>query len=207
MNDEVMDLLRSYVFQDDLSRERKIIFWYDEKESYKDEIDNLVFTDDIELIKYDNNSFWIRYHIEIEEPTKNFIIYLLFDRKKGLDNDLLDLESSNSNYLFNPDQTTMWLKELGLKDDKVIYKLVKKNQKFFKDKKRRTKFNEFDIEEKNEDNINLIIISSLLNIKTISLDEIFKTIIISYYDDKKKYEDLITFIGRISVTFMFSKIC
>ena len=63
MNDEVMDLLRSYVFQDDLSRERKIIFWYDEKEAYKDEIDNLVFTDDIELIKYDNNSFWIRYHI------------------------------------------------------------------------------------------------------------------------------------------------
>ena len=191
MNDEVMDLLRSYVFQDDLSRERKIIFWYDEKEVYKEELDSLIFSDDIELIKYDNNSFWIRYHIEIEEPTKNFIIYLPFDRKKGLDNDLLDLESSNSNYLFNPDQTTMWLKELRLKDDKVIYNLVKKNQKFFKDKKRRTKFNEFDIEEKNEDNINLIIISSLLNIKTISLDEIFKTIIISYYDDKKKYEDLI----------------
>lgn len=191
MNDEVIDLLRSYVFQDDLSRERKIIFWYDEKEAYKDEIDNLVFTDDIELIKYDNNSFWIRYHIEVEEPNKNFIIYLPFDRKKGLDNDLLDLESSNINYLFNPDQTTMWLKELGLKDDKIIYNLVKKNQKFFKDKKRRNKFNEFDIEEKNEDNINLIIISSLLNIKTISLDEIFKTIIISYYDDKKKYEDLI----------------
>lgn len=191
MNDEVMDLLRSYVFQDDLSRERKIIFWYDEKEAYKDEIDNLVFTDDIELIKYDNNSFWIRYHIEVEEPNKNFIIYLPFDRKKGLDNELLDLESSNINYLFNPDQTTMWLKELGIKDDKVIYNLVKKNQKFFKDKKRRNKFNEFDIEEKNEENINLIILSSLLNLKTISLDEIFKTIIISYYDDKKKYDELI----------------
>ena len=191
MNDDVMDLLRSYVFQDDLSRERKIIFWYDEKEAYKEEIDNLVFTDDIELIKYDNNSFWIRYHIEVEEPTKNFIIYLPFDRKKGLDNDLLDLESSNSNYLFNPDQTTMWLKELGLKDEKVIYNLIKKNQKFFKDKKRRNKFNEFDLDEKNEDNINLIILSTLLNIKTISLDEIFKNIIISYYDDKKKYEELL----------------
>lgn len=191
MNEEVMDLLRSYVFQDDLSRERKIIFWYDEKEAYKDEIDNLVFTDDIELVKYDNNSFWIRYHIEVEEPNKNFIIYLPFDRKKGLDNDLLDLESSNTNYLFNPDQTTMWLKELHLKDDKVIYNLVKKNQKFFKDKKRRNKFNEFDIEDKNEENINFIILSSLLNIKTISLDEIFKNIIINYYDDKKKYEELI----------------
>ena len=31
----------------------------------------------------------------------------------------------------------------------------------------------------------------ILNLKTISLDEIFKTIIISYYDDKKKYEELI----------------
>ena len=191
MNEEVMDLLRSYIFQDDLSRERKVIFWYDEKEAYKDEIDNLVFTDDIEFIKYDNNSFWIRYHIEVEEPDKNFIIYLPFDRKKGLDNDLLDLEASNVNYLFNPDQTTMWLKELNLKDDKNIYNLVKKNQKFFKDKKRRNKFNEFDIEEKNDDNINLIILSSLLNIKTISLDELFKNIIVSYYDDRKKYDELI----------------
>ena len=42
MNEEVMDLLRSYIFQDDLSRERKVIFWYDEKEAYKDEIDNKI---------------------------------------------------------------------------------------------------------------------------------------------------------------------
>ena len=204
MNDEVMDLLRSYVFQDDLSRERKIIFWYDEKESYKEEIDNLVFTDDIELIKYDNNSFWIRYHIEVEEPSKNFIIYLPFDRKKGLDNDLLDLESSNTNYLFNPDQTTMWLKELNLKDEKTIYNLVKKNQKFFKDKKRRNKFNEFDIEEKNADNINLIILSSLLNLKSISLDEIFKNIIICYYDDKKKFDELIKWCDKEYLVDLFN---
>src|SRR5574344_698024 len=190
MNDEVKDLLLSYICQPDFKgRDRKIIFWYDDKKAYYDEVQDIVFSDDIELIIYDNNSLWIRYHIEKEEPTKNFVIYLPFDRKKGLDNDLLDLESFNSNYLFNPDQTTMWLKELNLSDDE--YNVVKKNQKFFKDKKRRQKFDDFDIDVKDKDNINLIIISCLLNIKGISLDEIFKNIIISYYDDKKKFEELI----------------
>ena len=189
MNNEVLDLLRNYLFQEDFSRKRKIIFWYDEKEAYKEEIDELVFTDDIELIKYDNNSFWIRYHIEIEEPNKNFIIYLPFARKKGLDNNLLDLETANIGYLFNPDQITIWIKELNLSDNE--YNIIKKNQKFFKDKKRKAKFYEFDIENKDSNNINLIIIATLLNIKSISLDEIFKNIIISYYSDKKKYDDFI----------------
>ena len=58
-----------------------------------------------EIIVYDNNSFWIRYHIEKEELTKNIVIYLPFERLKGTDNELLDIESSNSDLLFNPDAT------------------------------------------------------------------------------------------------------
>lgn len=86
-----------------------------------------------EIIVYDNNSFWIRYHIEKEELTKNIVIYLPFERLKGTDNELLDIESSNSDLLFNPDATTMRLKNLELTED--CRNIIKNYSKFFNNKR------------------------------------------------------------------------
>ena len=195
MFDEVLELLKDTLkgaFSRDTERKRtrKIIFWYDSKQEYQDFINELEL-EDTEIIKYDNNSFWIRYHIEKEELNKNIIIYLPFERKKGIDNDLLDLETSNSDLLFNPDSTTMRLKNLGLTED--CRNVIKKYAKFFGNKKRETEFKNFDIDEKNTDNIDLIITEILLNIKSINEDEILKEIVKYYFEDEKKYEELFKF--------------
>ena len=195
MFDEVLELLKDTLkgaFSRDTERKRtrKIIFWYDSKQEYQDFINELEL-EDTEIITYDNNSFWIRYHIEKEELNKNIIIYLPFDRKKGIDNDLLDLETSNSDLLFNPDSTTMRLKNLGLTED--CRKIISKYAKFFGNKKRETEFKNFDIEEKNTDNIDLIITAIMLNIKSINEDNILKEVIRNYFEDDKKYEELFKF--------------
>ena len=195
MFDEVLELLKDTLkgaFSRDTERKRtrKIIFWYDSKQEYQDFINELEL-EDTEIIKYDNNSFWIRYHIEKEELNKNIIIYLPFERKKGIDNDLLDLETSNNDLLFNPDSTTMRLKNLGLTED--CRNVIKKYAKFFGNKKRETDFKNFDIDEKNPDNIDLIITAILLNIKSINEDEILKEIVKYYFEDEKKYEELFKF--------------
>lgn len=195
MFDEVLELLKDTLkgaFSRDTERKRtrKIIFWYDSKQEYQDFINELKL-EDTEIIKYENNSFWIRYHIEKEELNKNIIIYLPFERKKGIDNDLLDLETSNSDLLFNPDSTTMRLKNLGLTED--CRKIISKYAKFFGNKKRETEFKNFDIDEKNNDNIDLIITAIMLNIKSINEDDILKEIIKYYFEDDKKYEELFKF--------------
>ena len=71
MFDEVLELLKDTLngaFSRDTERQRtrKIIFWYDSKKEYEEFINELEL-DNTEIIKYDNNSFWIRYHIENEE--------------------------------------------------------------------------------------------------------------------------------------------
>ena len=195
MFDEVLELLKDTLngaFSRDTERKRtrKIIFWYDSKQDYADFINELEL-DNTEIIKYDNNSFWIRYHIEKEELNKNIIIYLPFERKKGIDNDLLDLETANSDLLFNPDSTTMRLKNLGLAED--CRNIINKYAKFFGNKKRENEFKNFDIEEKDNDNIDLIITAILLNIKSINEDEILKEILKCYYEDQKRYEELFKF--------------
>ena len=144
MNNDVQELLVQFLLQDNTrDRKRKIIFWYDEKQEYSEDIDDIVLSD-TEIIKYDNNSFWIRYHIEKEIPDKNVLIYLPFAKKKGLDNDLLDLESANEDYIFNPDSTTMRINNLGLTNEERS--IIKKYEKFFKDKKRELRFKEFEID-------------------------------------------------------------
>lgn len=182
-------------------RTRKIIFWYDSKEDYRELINELNI-DNTEIIIYDNNSFWIRYHIEKEELNKNIVIYLPFERLKGNDNELLDLETSNFDLLFNPDSTTMRLKNLGLKEE--CRGIIKEYSRFFNNKKRENEFKEFDA-EKDTDSINLIITSILLGIKSINEDDILKEIIKTYYTDTKKYEDLFKFGSESFILSLFNK--
>ncbi|MEG0577265.1 MAG: BREX-1 system phosphatase PglZ type A, partial [Bacilli bacterium] len=167
-------------------RVRKIVFWYDSKRDYEELINELEL-ENTEIIKYDNNSLWIRYHIEKEELTKNIVLYFPFDRTKGIDNVLLDLESSNSDLLFNPDATTMRLKNLNLKDE--CREVIKKYNKFFNDKKREAKFRDFDI-DKTPENIDYIVTSILLNIKATNIDDILKNLLKFYYTDLKKYDEI-----------------
>lgn len=192
MEDSVKELLismlnSSFSATSQKNRKRKIIFWYDSTKAYEESIDELEL-DNTEIIKYDNNSLWIRYHIEKEELNKNIVIYLPIERSKDANNELLDLETANSDLIFNPDKTTMKVKDLGLSND--CRKIVKKYMRFFNNKTREKNFKEFDVEVKDNDNIDYIITSILLNIKSINIDDIIKNIIKVYYDDSKKFEDL-----------------
>lgn len=191
MFEEVKELLLStlnnpFSHEQEKMRNRKIMFWYDPKREYEEFVAGLDL-DNTEIIIHDNNSQWIRYHLEKEELTKNIVLYFPFDRKKGIDNDLLDLYSANSDLLFNPDSTTMRLKNLSLPEE--CRNVIAKYNKFFNNTKRELKFKEFDI-EKTEDNIDYIITAILLNIKATNIDDILKQIIKSYYTDLKKYDDL-----------------
>ena len=195
MDEAVVNLLETYIkngYTSDTKRmrKRKIIFWYDETEEYKELVQELIQNntlDNTEIIIYDNNSIEIRYHVEKEETEKNIVIYCPFKKKKGVENNLLDLESYNEDLIFNPDLTTMKLKDLNLPDD--CRQIVKKYMKFFKNKKRIADFNSFDF-EKDKKNIDFIVTACILNIKSIEKDDILKAIISSYIKDTKRYEDL-----------------
>ena len=182
-------------------RTRKIVFWYDPKESYSELLPELQF-DNTEIIKYDNNSFWIRYHIEKEELNKNILIYLPFDKPSSINNDLLDLETANKDFVLNIDSTTMKIKNLNLTNDER--NVIKKYNKFFNNKKRETDFIEFDIDDKNSNNIDLIITAILVNLKTINEDDILKNIVKLYFEDEKKYEELFKFGDEEFIVGMFN---
>ena len=195
MEDSVKELLSSMLFSDfsassQKARKRKIIFWYDPSKAFIDNIDELQF-ENTEILKYDNNSLWIRYHIEKEELNKNIIIYLPIERSTGSNNNLLDLETANPDLIFNPDKTNMKLRDLGLPEE--CRSIIKKYMRFFNNKTRETEFLNFDIEDKNTDNIDYIVTSILLGIKTINIDDIMKAMD-GTFETNITYEQISSFI-------------
>lgn len=194
MNDEVKGLLLEALLHENTNhRNRKIIFWYDPNKVYTElieELTNDTNIKDTEIIKYCDNSNWIRYHIEKEDPNKNIIVYLPINKPDNRDNYLLDLQSYNADYIFNPDSTTMTLKGLGLNED--CRDAVKRNEKFFNNQKREVKFREFEI-DKTKENIDFIIMSIILGIKSIKIEDILKSIIVAYYDKEKSIDELLKF--------------
>lgn len=91
------------------------------------------------------------------------------------------MESSNSDLIFNPDDTTKKLKSLNLTED--CRDIINSYDKFFNSKKRKNDFKLFDIDKKTPSNIDYIITSILLGIKSINDEDILKNIIKLYYED------------------------
>ena len=89
MNNQEKELLFSLIDIHDNDRQRKIIFWYDEKKDYEEIVSSEEFLNELEeknteLIKFDNNSIWIRYYIEMKEFDKNIIIYIPYPEKNNI---------------------------------------------------------------------------------------------------------------------------
>lgn len=204
--DLLLDLINNSEINHKKALNRKIIFWYDGQKKYTSVIDKIkqeINNENNEIIIYQKNSFWIRYHIEIEEPNKNFVIYFDTNRPLDQENDLLDLETSSGYELsFNPDNTTKIIVELGLTDSNRS--IIEENEKFFANQDRRKKFKEFEC-EKNNSTINYIITAILLGIKSVNADDLMKNIIKIYLSDETKFNKLKSFGNDKFVFNLFNK--
>lgn len=204
--DLLIDLINNQELNEKKQLKRKIIFWYDGQKKYENVIDKIkkeIDNNNNEIIIYKNNSFAIRYYIEIENPNKNFVIYFPSNRPQDAQNDLLDLETSSGYELnFNPDSTTKIIVELGLNDSNR--KIIEENEKFFGNQERRKKFKEFEC-EKNNSTINYIITAILLGIKSVNSDDLMKNIIRIRFEDKAKFNKLQSFGNDKFIFNLFNK--
>ena len=116
----------------DLFEEKRIVFWYDEKEEMKEEFRDIQL-DNVEKIKIDNNEFSIKYKILKEQPKQKFLIYKTkLDKTKNEENWLIDVELYSR--VYNADKIKIWMNELKLPPH--FYECVKEHRIFFNSEKR-----------------------------------------------------------------------
>ena len=167
------------------SLDRQIIFWYDDNQEFEDEIANINL-DDAELyILEEDNWIYTKYYIEYEHKNQNFLVYAPFAQPPDKDNYLADMVHYAKR--FTADKISLIAQELNIPHN--LKEVIAKYKKFWNANSRINAFKNFNIQDFNETNIILGILSVITNQKTINLDYILREVIIASLDEENKFLD------------------
>lgn len=162
---------------------RQIVFWYDEKGEFKDDIKNIVLDNAILYILDENSSMHAEYYIEVEFPNTNFLVYAPFSQPDDDVNVLADMIHYSK--VFTADWMELIVQRLHM--SRKLIPILKKHDNFWKANSRLEAFEKLNINDYNENNINLGILSVLTNQKILDIEHIMRAVICEELEDENKY--------------------
>lgn len=115
-------------------KDNRIIFWYDAKAELTKEYEDLSLPG-VEKIHVQGNEFEVKYITNKQRPQEKFLLYFNTPKPPNEENWLLDMELAH--FIFETDQSSMFLQELGL--GLHLKELVAEHIDFFRSKDRRQK--------------------------------------------------------------------
>ncbi len=176
--------------------ERKLVFWYDEKGSFSDDIDGILLANAKVYKLEQGNQFYTKYYLERVDTTTNYLIYAPFPKPPVSENHLEDTMLYSKR--FYADRASLLLSDLGIEEK---YKpVIEKHIKFFGNKERTQRFYDLEIENFNEDNILIGLMSAVCRIHTCSFDEVVRVLLTDdtlednrFIEEFRKYDLLESF--------------
>lgn len=170
---------------------RKLVFWYD---------DNAEFAEDMETMELQNakvyklerdNQFYTKYFLERVDTETNYLIYAPFPKPEIQENHLEDTMLYSKRFF--ADRASLLSVDLGIEEK---YKpIIEKHIKFFANKDRTQRFYDLEIENFNEENILIGLLSAICRTRTCSFEEVLRIVITEsdtesnkYLEEMEKYE-------------------
>ncbi len=153
-----------------LFQEHRIIIWYDEGGSLKDEFDSINL--DIKKLKLNNNEFGIKVKILYEDKASKYLIYSVNAEPNMEDNWLLDIEQSF--HKFSADPISMIVSELDLDITKKAF--ISEHKAFFNAKSRFDKYKSIITNKDSDEELTNKMISVILNCDETLEEILFKLI-------------------------------
>ena len=162
---------------------RKLVFWYDDKAEFEEDIDS-VELENAKVYKLEkDNQFYTKYFLEREDTTTNYLIYAPFPKPEVKDNHLEDTMLYSKRFF--ADRASLLSVDLGIEEK---YKhVIEKHIKFFGNKDRTQRFYDLEIENFNEENILVGLLSAVCKTKTCSFEEVVRIVITEGDIEENKY--------------------
>ncbi|MBR3112544.1 MAG: BREX-1 system phosphatase PglZ type A [Methanobrevibacter sp.] len=186
---------------------RQIIFWYDENQEFREDIENINLKNAKLHILKDNNLIQTKYKIEFEDKESNYLIYAPFGQPNDNENYLADL--THYAVPFSADKIEMTAQSLNIPSE--FNNLLKKYSSFWNAKSRVNAFNDLNISY-TELNIRQAILAVLSNQKTLNFDYIVREVIINNFSEEnkiiknfEKFNIIDDFWELISLKFFYSE--
>ena len=120
---------------------RKLVFWYDDKADFAEDIDSIQLENAKILKLKPDNQFQTKYFLERQDKTTNYLIYAPFPKPDVRDNHLEDTLLYSKR--FHADRASLICADLKINEK---YKpVIEKHIKFFANKERTQRF--YDLEK------------------------------------------------------------
>jgi len=186
---------------------RKLVFWYDDKGEFAEDIDRIELINAKVYKLKEGNQFYTKYFLEKEDTTTNYLIYASFPKPPVAINHLEDTLAYSKR--FYADRASLLLIDLGIEEK---YKpVIEEHIKFFANKERTQRFYDLEIENFNEENILIGLMSVICRARTCSFDEVIRVLLTDdtleenkFISDFEKYDLLDSFWKYVEQQFGFT---
>lgn len=179
---------------------RKLVFWYDDKADFEEDIDSVQLENAKILRLEQGNQFATKYLLERQDKTTNYLIYAPFPKPDVSENHLEDTMLYSKR--FYADRASLLSVDLGIEGK---YKpIIEKHIKFFANKDRTQRFYDLEIENFNKDNILIGLMSAVCRTRTCSFDEVIRVLLT---DDSLEDNKFITEFDKYDLLPAFWKFC
>lgn len=175
---------------------RKLVFWYDDRAEFAEDMESVELTNAKVYRLEPDNQFYTKYFLERVDKETNYLIYAPFPKPDIADNHLEDTLLYSKR--FYADRAALLSVDLGIEEK---YKpILEKHIVFFKNKERTRRFYDLEIENFNEENILIGLLSATCRTKTCSFEEVLRIVLTEdgltdnkYLAEMEKYELLDAF--------------
>lgn len=152
---------------------RKLVFWYDDKADFAEDIDSVELTNAKILKLEPGNQFATKYFLERQDKTTNYLIYAPFPKPDVRENHLEDTMLYSKRFF--ADRASLLTVDLGI--NQKYKQVIEKHIKFFANKERTGRFYDLEIENFNEENILIGLMSAVCRTRTCSFDEVIRVLL------------------------------
>lgn len=179
---------------------RKLIFWYDDKAEFAEDMESVELQNAKVYHLEPDNQFYTKYFLERVDTKTNYLIYAPFPKPEVKDNHLEDTMLYSKRFF--ADRASLLSVDLGIAER---YKpIIEKHIKFFANRERTQRFYDLEIENFNEENILVGLLSAVCKTRTCSFEEVLRIVISENAIEENKYLEEMDKYGLLGA---FWKLC
>lgn len=155
--------------------ETRIIFWFDDKGEYEDEVSELQLDNAKLHILDGTNWFYSKWLLNESDTDSKYLVYAPFPKPSDAENPLADLCYYSAAYY--TDRVSQMSQELGI--DNRFKEHLSQYSNFWKNKERIKRFKELGIDHFNVETIDIGLIAVVTEVKTPNFEEITRKLLLN----------------------------
>lgn len=153
---------------------RRIVFWHDEDEQYKDVIKDIVLPDVKVFVLTPTNNFVLKKLLAHDDLLSNYLIYTNVEYREDEENWLFNIELYSEQ--FHANRISSWMDEMGITESLELRKSIKRYKKFFESKERRNKIADLNYDITSEAQLHLSVMTVLCDKKEVNPNIILREV-------------------------------